>query len=254
MRRGEPGLIDLTPLLDVVFILLFALILNVNVTRAQDQEASDNREALLTAELTSTNQALKAADDHLANLEEMLVQSGGETDLAEEQLTASQEAYKRQEDLIKAYSQALGDLLNKEVNLMETDLPDGWQVSDAEAQVLVEEWLKYQQIGERYLFVDVWVSDTDGRVYIDETYTGINIEAQSLGVSEVRDALKEELQNYLLDWLDHKAGGYTFVFVSVVSDKEVKRAVIELVFDGLQGLQTAFDKDRYLINRFVTYK
>lgn len=254
MRRRESGLIDMTPLLDVVFILLFALILNVNVSKAQDQKEAQAREDVLTSELKAKESEVLSARADLLDIKDKLNQSGEDAADLIEQLLASEEAFQGRGEVLEAYSKALAIRLNKEIALSENDLPEDWQVSDAEAEVLVEEWLKYQQIGERYLFVDLSISHTDGRIYLDETYTGVNMEVTALADDVTRNALKEDLQYYIYDWLDHKAGGYTFVFVSVMTDKEVKRAVVETVFDSLQGLQTSFEKDRYLINRFVTYE
>ncbi len=261
MKRRDSGLIDMTPLLDVVFILLFALILNVNVTKAQDRVETETREKALTTELESAESEAKGALLELATLRDTLSQSELESVDIKEQLISTEEALEDLEEvararaeLLEAYAEALSETLNKEVRLLEEDVPDEWMVSDLEAEALIEEWLKYQQIGERYLFADLKISSTDGRIYFEEVYTGVNIQVTSLSDPQLRRELKEELQYYIYDWLDHKAGGYTFVFVSVISDEEVKRAVVEVVFDSLQGLQTSFDKDSYLINRFVTYE
>jgi len=56
MKRPKSGLIDMTPLLDVVFILLFALILNVNVTRAKDKVEAEAAVAEVESQLAETNQ------------------------------------------------------------------------------------------------------------------------------------------------------------------------------------------------------
>ena len=75
MKRRDSGLIDMTPLLDVVFILLFALILNVNVTKAQDRVETETREKALTTELESAESEAKGALLELATLRDTLSQS-----------------------------------------------------------------------------------------------------------------------------------------------------------------------------------
>lgn len=261
MRRRDSGLIDMTPLLDVVFILLFALILNVNVTKAEDRKAAEMREGALSSQLASTEADAESAYGELATIKASLTQSELEALQVSDQLNMTEEALAQAEEVseqrraqMAAYSKALSQTLKREVSLMAQDVPEDWVVSDLEAQHLVEHWLKYQQIGERYLFLDLRINSSDGRIYLDELYSGVNMDVASITDPESRKSLKEELQYYIYDWLDHKAGGYTFIFVSVVTDQEVKRAVVETVFDSLQGLQTSFDKDSYLINRFIIYE
>lgn len=156
--------------------------------------------------------------------------------------------------MIEAYSKSLSEVLERQVELAQSNEEVPWLESEIEEALLLEEWLRYEQISERYLFVDLHITSVDGRIYLEDTYTGVNIEPSVLSDDEARRRVKEELQFYIYDWLDHKEGGYSFIFVSVITDEEVKRAVVEVVFDSLQGLQTSFDKDRYLINRFVTYE
>jgi len=261
MKRRENGLIDMTPLLDVVFILLFALILNVNVTKAEEKEARDQVEATLRTSIETKEEAIASLEEDLSELEKSLEASNktasewvAELKSKEAALAQALEASSEKTKLMEAYAKSLSEVLERQVELATSDLEEPWIESEIEEVQLLEEWLKYKQISERYLFVDLHISSSDGRIYLEDDYTEVNIEPSMLANDEARRRLKEDLQLYIYDWLDHKEGGYSFIFVSVVTDEEVRRAVVEVVFDSLQGLQTSFDKDRYLINRFVTYE
>lgn len=264
MTKHELNLIDMTPLLDVVFILLFALILNVNVSKAEEA-------ALREAQVKVIEEQSQTIDDANATIqlqEDRILQSGGdmqdvlgqldylmEDNLSlSEALKTSQDLVRNKEALLDAYEAALEGVLEREVSLSDEGIQEQWLLSIQEGDMLLEEWLKKEQIAERYLFVDLRVSSLDGRIYLDELYTGINISLDTIKDQTLRQETRQALQFYLYDWLDHKEGGYSFVFVSVVSDASVTRAVIETIFDSLQGLQIAFDKDQYLINRYVRYE
>lgn len=261
MKRRENGLIDMTPLLDVVFILLFALILNVNVTKAMEKEASDEVVESLRTTIESKEAAISSLEQNLTDAEQALEASSttssewvSQLESKDAALSQALQVVTEKSEMIEAYADSLSEVLERQVELAQSNEEVPWLESEIEEALLLEEWLRYEQISERYLFVDLHITSVDGRIYLEDTYTGVNIEPSVLSDDEARRRVKEELQFYIYDWLDHKEGGYSFIFVSVITDEEVKRAVVEVVFDSLQGLQTSFDKDRYLINRFVTYE
>lgn len=247
MRRHSNGLIDMTSLLDVVFILLFALIMNVNVSKAEDaQMITKQNQTIQSLEvlITDSEEKVKAQADTLA--EELKTSN----DMAVALDRAEKQSENRRE-LLEAYEEALSEVLNRQVKLSQEDISEAWLKNIEEETALVEAWVKYQQIAERYLFVDIRVSGDDGRIYLDESYTGVNITHEvAVNPLDRREAI-EALRFFIVDWLDHKEGGYSFVFVTVVEEDSITRAVAQSVFDGLQGIQTMFDKDYYLINRYV---
>lgn len=261
MKRRENGLIDMTSLLDVVFILLFALILNVNVTKAEEKEAAEEVAESMRATIESKEETISTLEEDLAEVEKALEASTTtssewvtQLELKDVALAQAFDVAEEKSKIIEAYAKSLSEVLERQVELATSDLDASWIESEIEEVQLLEEWLKYKQISERYLFVDLHITSVDGRIYLEDTYTGVNIEPSLLSDDEARRRVTEALQFYIYDWLDHKEGGYSFIFVSVITDEEVRRAVVEAVFDSLQGLQTSFDKDRYLINRFVTYE
>ena len=253
MRKGNRALIDMTPLLDVVFILLFALIINVNVTRAED--ASQVQEALMQQE---------ALEVEVETLEEKLQESQRLRDSSEEAYEAAVASLEAELDaqgssagdkqaIIDAYEHSLSETLDRQVELYEDAIPMEWLVTPEEEKVLLEEWLKHQQIAERYLFVELRISEDGGRVYLEEEYAGVNLTVDDLRKPQQRQDKISELGVFIFDWLDHKEGGYGFIFVTVAAPSDTTRGVVETAFDTLQGLQTSFERDQYLINRYVRY-
>jgi hypothetical protein len=156
--------------------------------------------------------------------------------------------------ILDELSKQLSELLSQQVLLTEEEIPEDWLERLDQEGILVEEWLKFEQIAERYLFLDLRIESESGRIYFDEVYTKINMDRETLLDSTLRQEQEEELSYYIYDWLDHKEGGYSFIFISVVGDNQVTRLATETLFDSLQRLQPSFDKDQYLINRFVKYE
>ncbi len=156
--------------------------------------------------------------------------------------------------MLADYEASLRKILEAEGEAYEGDLDDGFFKTLEEEKVLLDKWLKYEQIGERYLFAEVSITNSDGRVYIEDTHTGVNLDWRDAVNKEVKKEKMDDLSGFLYNWLDHKDGGYSFVFVTVVVEDRVTRAAVEIIFDTLDGMQSSFDKDTYLINRHIVYQ
>lgn len=231
MKRLNRQAVEMTPLLDVVFILLFALILNVNVSKAKDEAEIEALEA--------ENEVLIASE---VSLEKQLEEANmSESDYLS-QLLQARDALADLEDHSKNQEAVLAQI-QEQVKAIE-----------ASEGIEIDEWLKYEQIVDRYLFVEVLIESGDGRIYVNEDYTGVNVLAKAIVNKDIKDEKQADLAGYLYDWLDHKDGGYSFVFITVVADSQVKRASTELVFDTLSIMQPEFDTEQFMVNRYISYK
>lgn len=261
MRQRDSGIIDLTSLLDVVFILLFALIINVNIQRVEDHTLIAEQEQTIVAERAKAA-AYEAAAKHSGTMEEQLAKQlmDSETALIEAEndkrdlaltLKALDSQLQRQQTMLKAYEEAMAEALDREIRTEEDPELKEWLKAISEGEIVIEEWMKFQQIAERYLFVDIRVRASDGRIYVNGDYTGIQVDHSTAIDAGRRSEVIHDLQLHIVDWLDHKEGGYSFVFVTVVEEGAITRAMAQTVYDCLQGLQITFDKDYYMVNRFV---
>lgn len=232
----------MTPLLDVVFILLFAMILNVNFNEKSEAEASLAIEE--SRQLTE-----------VALTEQLKINESLKSDLSalEKEIKEAQSQALERNKVIEGYSKSLSDILNRQIDLYKDEYPIQWLIDQDEQKILVEEWLKYRQIGEKYLFVEVRINGSDGRITLDEDYLGTNITIDTVLDQNLKKEGIADIRRSMLDWLDHKEGGYSFVFVTVAAEAETERAVTETVFEAIHGLQTNFDRDSYLINRLIRY-
>ncbi|WP_125135894.1 ExbD/TolR family protein [Petrocella atlantisensis] len=236
MKRHRENTIDMTPLLDVVFILLFALIMNVTVAQAEDE-----------AVITNQGAQIVALEQDKTSLEE-------EKTALEEAIIMNEEQVRNNEDKLDALSEALENLVNMDLQ----NLQDPETIASLEAMFeegdLVDTWLRYQQVADKYLFVEIKITNDHGRTYLNGNYTGINIDQQDVIDREVRSDKVASLSSHILNWLDHRQGGYSFVFVTLVSEDEVTRAATNVLQDALNRLQLNFNKDYYMINKYIRYE
>ncbi len=226
----------MTPLLDVVFILLFALIMNVTVAQAEDEAVITNQ----GAQIVALEQEKTILEEQKTTLEEAIV--------------IKEEHVRNNEEKLNALSVALENLVNKDI----LNLEDPETIKSLEAMFeegdLVDTWLRYQQVADKYLFVEIKITNDHGRTYLNGNYTGINIDQPDVIDREVRSEKVASLSSYILNWLDHRQGGYSFVFVTLVSEDEVTRAATNVLQDALNRLQLSFNKDYYMINKYIRYE
>jgi len=236
MKRHRDHTIDMTPLLDVVFILLFALIMNVTVAQAEDE-----------AVIVDQGAQIVALEQEKTILEEQKT-------ALEEEMIISEEHVRNKEDKLNAFSDTLENLVKKDLQ----NLEDPETIASLEAMLeegdLVDTWLKYQQVADKYLFIEIKITNEQGRTYLNGTYTGININPSDVIDREVRNEKVANLSSHILNWLDHRQGGYSFVFVTLVSEDEVTRAATNVLQDALNRLQLSFNKDYYMINKYIRYE
>ncbi|MCF8018424.1 MAG: biopolymer transporter ExbD [Vallitaleaceae bacterium] len=236
MKRHRENTIDMTPLLDVVFILLFALIMNVTVAQAEDE-----------AVITNQGAQIVALEQEKTILEEQKT-------ALEEEIIINDEHVRNNEDKLDALSEALENLVNMDLqNLQDPETIESLEAMFEEGD-LVDTWLRYQQVADKYLFVEIKITNDHGRTYLNGNYTGINIDQPDVIDREVRSEKVANLSNHILNWLDHRQGGYSFVFVTLVSEDEVTRAATNVLQDALNRLQLSFNKDYYMINKYIRYE
>lgn len=257
MKRRREAVVEMTPLLDVVFILLFALMLNVNVSKAKDDAEIDDLEvqvAMLEASESSLMESLdEVTSSRLSYVEKLkAAQSENSTldKLSKEQLLKLSEQTQQFEE----FDDLFMELITKEIESFDGEIDTEFIEAIADEGLVIKEWLKYEQIGERYLFAEVSISNTDGRVYIDDTYTGVNIERRDAINNEVKKEKINELSGFIYNWLDHKEGGYSFIFITVVAESKVTRSATEIIYDTLGSMQPSFDQNQYLINKYIAFK
>lgn len=256
MKRNKTQIVEMTPLLDVVFILLFALMLNTSVAKAIDEEEIAEKKIEISV-IENRNNMLEE------KLEERIVENsenGQSLEEIREELKLSQELSVSQELQIEnqkiqidRFTKSLSELIKEEAIAMEDDLDNKLLEKLKKEGVVLDRWLKYEQIAKRYLFVEIKLSNKEGRVYIDDTYTNISITREDLSNNTSKDEKIKGLSEFLFNWLDHKEGGYSFVFMTLRAEEGVTRGSVEIVFDALNVLQPIFEQDYYLINKYVTY-
>lgn len=224
MKRNS--IIDLTPLLDVILILLFAFMLNSNdIYQAQETSITNEVEKndLLSTQLQKQSILLQELKDQNVELNINL-------DTAKEELSTLREEKNNWYDSLAS-------------QLPETQSEN--LSSDAITAANLNEHLqKYDAIRKKYFFVDVELRNDDGKIYINLEDTKVSILEEELKTASSKTAKKDSLKNLLSNYLEDRQGGYTFALISLKEDGRVRRAQYNLMWEVIKELQSELGSDK----------
>lgn len=260
---------DLTALLDVILIILFAVMLNIS----QSSNAKDTEQEALTATLTEYQKSQEQLESINQKLTEQLDQSQSALLMAEEAA-----------DLLKTeYEQlkAIEIKLNQQQVAIITELIDSSRLSDSEKEKIIEaqrdselmssvlEQLtktpedsknmmenihKYSVIANKFLFLDITIDVDTGEFIFDNQPSGIIINETDGFDSHLFQLKKEALVDYMFDTIKDNDRTYSFILITTKYDPYLtRRYYLTLITDAIDTLRNEndayiiFDTD-YLIN------
>lgn len=199
MRR--PSFVDLTPLLDVVLIILFAFMFNMTLAGEQRDEAVKERE-----------QAISVLETEIESLE------------------------------------ASKELVNESVEAIDTLLQ---QVLDGEIDA--NELMKYREIANQYIFVDVQLKGKNHALFINGRSLGRSISFDDVIDKASRDQLVLEIARLIYNQMNTLEKGYRFALLSIYVDQDSSRYAVEVVRDALFQVQLLEKEDYILVNQTMMF-
>lgn len=225
----------MTPLLDVILILLFAFMINMtNAVKEQETSAGANVE----------------------RVEQLQKQLDTQTDKAEI-LESQKEAY---EDTIQAYLEELEQLKEEKNRWMGDIDPQLQELLDqgvlkgvVDTSELSDQLQKYEAIGKKYVFIDVELRTSESKIYINSEETGAYILENEINTPTSKDAKKVALEDLVTSYLEGRQGGYTFALISLKEDGQVKRAQYNLMWDAIKKIQENKGSEKIFITQIQAW-
>ncbi|MBC7958347.1 MAG: hypothetical protein H7X94_00645 [Vallitaleaceae bacterium] len=228
MKRDH--IVDLTSLLDIMLILLFAFMINMagNV-REQEKTSEDSKK---------TNEALQSELDQknlqVQELEEQLAQD--QVQMLELQNRNSKEA-----TLLKEQLETLSEWMGNHEKVVDPE-------------VLNDTIQKYEAISKFYVFVDIQLQTGDSHIFVNGEDTGIYILEQELTTPEMKATKQSVIEELIANHMDNIKGGYSFALITLSEDGQVKRAQYNLVWEAVKAAQQKKDSDKVFITQIQSLK
>ncbi len=240
------SIIELTPLLDVILLLVFAFLINMqgqsDTMNEQYEELEKKYDILLeqNSELQSENEKAHIKtlllESEQAELNEkvssLTEQIGYET-------LANVEEKETLEKALVAFS-GLTDIEGSRLNDLLSNQKDAKEALKGiiDADDIVLEMYKYSFVVNRFFFIDIELIGDENRVVINSEETQIAIGKDDNKSVDSRREKTLKIYDELKEMIDNRQGGDEMVMVTlIVRDPEVYQYAYEIAWNALRELE-----------------
>ncbi|MEX1308086.1 MAG: hypothetical protein AB1Z19_06140 [Eubacteriales bacterium] len=227
--------IDLTPLLDVILLLVFGFMfmLTSSNTKLADTETELESSRADTAE---TIAALEAENEEL-------LQSVANLQAALDAQTAT----------LDTASKGIAAFFSLNQNELETVLSQQSSTSAqayfsayAETNDVAKSMVMYDLLTQEFYFIEVVLSGDDNRIIINGEKTSVNIRLEDIESAESKTEKKQALKTAISSVIDARPGGSSMVFVTLSTDNpEVYHYAWSLAWQAVSELTEKYGAKNY---------
>ena len=240
------SIIELTPLLDVILLLIFAFLINMQGESDSMNEKYEKLEQKYEAaaddaeRLREENEALRA---QISALESQNLELKGEADDLTRRIGYEAMANADEKKTLEQALEAVSDITGMEGGRLK-ELLDGTPgakdaldgILDADDAVL--QMFKYDYVMNRFFFIDLELTGAENRVVINSEETQIAIGAADDADADARRAKSLKIYDELQKLIDARPGGDEMVMVTlIVRDPEVYQYAYEIAWESLRELE-----------------
>ena len=234
--------IDLTPLLDIILLMVFGFMFFLTSATTQlDQSQADNA---------------KIADESAAQVETLTDQN---SQLISENAVLS-DAIQYQAADIDKLNQAVSDYFSIDRDILEQTLSQQ-DAGDTERYFdhysnennVAYEMVLYDLLKAEFYFVEVVLSGESNQIRINGRTTPIAVTSKDAYDTDKRDALIADIKQEISAVIDSRPGGSAMVFVTLSTDNiEVYHYAWDATWDAVTSLQEKYGaKDYYCAEIFI---
>lgn len=240
------ALIELTPLLDVILLLLFAFLINMQgqsdiqqkeydeVTQKYEQSQQLLQDTITQKELLEN--ALEVLTLQKNELQEQIIKLTSQIDY---ETTANDKEKETLDNAMKAFSE-ITNTKSEEFNALLNKKEDASKaLSDiVDAQDIVLEMYKYSFVMNRFYFIDIELIGANNRLTINGEETQLAIGEDDNKDNETRREKSIKIYDELQHLINARSGGDEMIMIIlIVNDTEVYQYAYEIAWEALRELE-----------------
>ena len=255
MMKIRKSTLELTPLLDVVLIILFVFMMLLASKVNESIEVKKEAEESVAEAEQSLDEALseiQELQDELAKLNEdyeTLKQSNADIAL---QLERQRELSDMQQETTENLAKAIAEFIVANETELDKLLEDNENApsynllkSITSAQDVAEELLKYEAISRQFYFIDIELKTSNNRLYINDVSTSLGISHSEVADDKGAADKVDEIKNLIEKDMEKRQGGAQMVFITLkVQDREVYEYAWQVVWDAIGEIQEKYGTDK----------
>ncbi len=238
------SIIELTSLLDIILILLFAFMLNMN-TAGESLHEENLQLKEQTTFLTGERQGLQTELDQLQT-----------------QMEAMQFTHEKEKKTLGELAKGIARFLEVEeeellsaLELVESNDYERMermlnQVTER-GQIVKELW-KHEMLVKRFYFIEVGLKHSTNQLYINDSQTTVTIHHDELKNSPDRINKKEKIKDTIERFINEREGGIGMMVISLtLLDQEVYQYAYEITWEAIKELQEKYGTDKVFITEYT---
>ncbi len=244
MRRIRQ-FIDLAPILDVVLILLFAFMLNIqNIDLDKSKLVSDldEQNLFLSASLEEVRSLAKSKGDEILNLETERSMHNFEKETIDH--------------LVKSLSRLIG-LRQDEIRSLAMDSSsqspshlDDILASLTDTEKIVEELIRLSLTQNKFYIIEIEILTSLNLIYINGQDTGVNIQRDDILDKDRKISKELEIFDLIQRHIEKRDGSASLILINLVlKDIEVRVYAHDLTWNVLLNVQEKYGFDKVFRER-----
>ena len=231
----KPAHIDLTPLLDVLLLLVFGFMFilasnSAKLTQTETElETYQTDSAETIASLSAQNEALEQT---IANLESAMQ---AQTDTLNTASSGIAEYF----SLSEAELESLLSQQSSEDAAM-------WLSQNADATEIAKNMVMYELLSQEFYFIEIVLSGDDNHLVINGEKSTVNIQFADVATTDSKAEKKQTIKNAISSVIDARPGGSSMVFVTLATDNpDVYHYAWSLAWQSVNELTEKYGAKNY---------
>ncbi|MCK4258730.1 MAG: hypothetical protein KAX49_07115 [Halanaerobiales bacterium] len=249
--KNRRSILELTSLLDVILILLFAFMLNFNA----DLESVSDEKLMLESEM----QNLVQEKDQLIS-EKMLLQK--EIEMLKLQMQEMEFYLNKEKQTLTTVTDGLARFMQIHHNELElllqqaevSDQPKLQEVLDKltdETQIIKELW-KHETLVKRFFSIEVGLKSSHNLLFVNGISTNIGIDYEEIDTIFGHQKKKEVIKDAIEQVIKEREGGAQMVALSLaLLDQEVYQYAYSLTWEAIKEIQEKYGTDKIFISEYI---
>ena len=244
MRKRS--IIELTPLLDVILLLIFVFMINMQSSSDSMDKKYDELEASYE-DAAEQNTQLEQENEDLQSRIYALEEENSELNEKVSQLTqqigyeaAANDAERQSiQKAMEAFKELTGITDSELAGLLQSQEDASQVLNDmTDAEDIVLELYKYSYVMNKFFFVDVELVGADNRILINGEQIQVAVSSGDTQDTDTQHEKSIKIYDELQKTIDSRPGGAEMVMVTlIVRDPEVYQYAYEITWEALRELE-----------------
>lgn len=251
--KTRKSTLELTPLLDVVLIILFVFMM---LLAQQMAESADIKERAET-DVETMEAEMLAAQDSLESLQEEYDALLATSEMTAEELARTKDTSEKQQDTAENLAKAVAEFIDANEDdiqklLDDNDAPSKEMLDNMSTEDIAAELLKYEAISRQFYFIDIELKTSANRLYINNESTSLGISFDQVSDDAGKANKIEAIKSLIETDIEKRQGGAQMVFITLrVSDDEVYQYAWEVVWSAIGEIQEKYGTDKIFRTHFT---